>query len=325
MVGDAKPSAMEPLLAALKAAGEPTRMRLLALTARSELTVSDLTHILGQSQPRVSRHLKLLCESGLLERLREGSWVLYRIARTGLNAPLARTLADLVPAGDDVVEGDLMRLAAIKRQRAEAANAYFRKNAVRWNEIRSLYVPEVDVERVLEDLVAKRPAHDMLDVGTGTGRMLELFGPRVANATGIDLSREMLALARANIERLGLDNCQVRLADMYSLPLAEASIDLVTYHQVLHFAEEPAAAISDGARVLRPGGQLIVVDFAPHDIESLREEHAHRRLGFADPEVAEWCAAAGLKPERPIHLEGNPLTVTIWTAVKPSATRGRRP
>jgi ArsR family transcriptional regulator len=316
---------MEPLLAALRAAGEPTRMRLLALTARAELTVSDLTQILGQSQPRVSRHLKLLCDSGLLERFREGTWVLYRLARGGTNAALARMLADLVPGTDTVFGGDLTRLAAIKQARAEVAARYFRDNAARWNEIRSLYVPEAEVERVLQEKIAGRRIDDYVDVGTGTGRMLEIFGPKVGTATGIDLSREMLALARVNLDRHGLSNCQVRLADMYSLPFSEATVDLVTYHQVLHFAEEPRAALAEGARVLRPGGLMMVVDFAPHGIEALREQHAHRRLGFADGEVAAWCAAAGLKTESPVHLAGEPLTVTIWAAGRPAAGgRGKR-
>ncbi|MSO65556.1 MAG: metalloregulator ArsR/SmtB family transcription factor [Alphaproteobacteria bacterium] len=311
-------AASETLLAALRAAGEATRLRLLTLTARADLTVTDLTQILGQSQPRVSRHLKLLCDSGLLERFREGTWIFYRLTRNGPNAALARTLADLIPTDDSLSGGDLVRLSAIKRARAEVAANYFRENAARWDQIRSLYVPETEVEGVLRRLLAAETG-DLLDVGTGTGRMLELFGPMVRSAIGIDLSREMLAVARANLDWLGLRNCQVRHADMYSLPLAEASVDVVTYHQVLHFADDPAAAIAEGARVLRPDGLLVVVDFAPHDLERLREQHAHRRLGFADQEVSGWCEAVGLRKVEIAHLAGKPLTVTIWLARAPAA------
>ena len=188
-----------------------------------------------------------------------------------------------------------------------------------WHQIRSLYVDEREVEAALADIVAAFAPRDLLDIGTGTGRMLELLGPRVANALGIDQSREMLAVARVNLERAGLSNCIVRLGDMYQLPLPDASFDAVVIHQVLHYADRPAAAIAEAARVLRPGGGLIIVDFAPHALEFLRDEHAHRRLGFADDDVAEWCRAAGLDPGQPQLLPGDPLTVVIWTARRPPA------
>jgi DNA-binding transcriptional ArsR family regulator len=213
---------MDFLLTALKAAAEPTRLRLLALCAHGELTVSELTQILGQSQPRVSRHLKLLCDAGLLDRFREGTWAFYRRAERGPCAELARTLIDAIPADDPTLALDLERLDAIKRSRAEAAAAYFRENAARWHEMRSLHVPERDVEAALTQLLPAEGIRDLLDLGTGTGRMLELFGPRVERALGVDLSREMLAVARANLERAGLRNCQVRQADMYQLPLPSA-------------------------------------------------------------------------------------------------------
>ncbi len=308
---------LDAVLGALRAAGESTRLRLLALTANSELTVTELTQILGQSQPRVSRHLKLMCEAGLLERFREGTWVFYRLAQSGAAADAARALVELLPQGDDVLRGDSARLESIKRARAEAATAYFRANAARWDEIRTLHVPDSNVETVLLDLLGERKIRDFLDVGTGTGRILEIVGPRVARGTGIDLSREMLGIARANLEQAGLKNCSVRHADMYSLPFAESSMDAIAYHQVLHFADDPAAAIAEGARVLRPGGLLVVVDFAPHEVESLRQEHAHRRLGFADPEVAGWYSAAGLRAGDIVRLPGSPLTVTVWPGVRP--------
>ena len=313
-------ASMGELLAALRAVAETTRLRLLVLCARGELTVSELAQILGQSQPRVSRHLKLLCEAGLLDRFREGSWVFYRLSSGSAASALSRHLVAAFGKADETIALDLQRLAAIKRQRAEVAAAYFSENAAQWHRIRSLYIDETEVEAALSEVIAAAGPQDLLDIGTGTGRMLEILGPRVIHALGIDQSREMLAVARVNLERTGLANSTVRLGDMYQLPLADASFDAVVIHQVLHYADRPAAAIAEAARVLRPNGVLVVVDFAPHALEYLRDEHAHRRLGFADPDVDEWCRAAGLDPNPARRLPGDPLTVVIWTAHRPAVS-----
>jgi ArsR family transcriptional regulator len=307
-------ASMGELLAALRAVAETTRLRLLVLCAGGELTVSELAQILGQSQPRVSRHLKLLCEAGLLDRFREGSWVFYRLSSGSAASALSRHLVAACGKADETIALDLQRLAAIKRQRAESAAAYFRENAAQWHKIRSLYVDEREVEAALSEIIEATGPQGLLDIGTGTGRMIEVLGARVDHALGVDQSREMLAVARVNLERAGLRNSIVRLGDMYQLPLADASFDAVVIHQVLHYADRPAAAIAEAARVLRPTGILVVVDFAPHALEFLREEHAHRRLGFADADVDEWCRAADLDPEPARRLPGDPLTVVIWTA-----------
>lgn len=312
---------MDSLLSGLRAAGEPTRLRLLALCAHAELAVSELTQILGQSQPRVSRHLKLLCDAGVLDRFREGTWAFYRLSEYGEGAHLARTVVDLIPADDPVLARDLERLDAIKEARAAAAAEYFRANAARWNEIRSLYVPEADVEKALLVLLSGDVIHDFLDIGTGTGRILEIVAPHVERAVGVDLSHDMLAIARANLERAEFKHCQVRHGDMYALALPNASVDAVTIHQVLHFADDPAAVIAEAARVLRPDGRLVIVDFAPHELEFLRTEHAHRRLGFRDEEVAGWCCAASLEVAKPRSLKGEPLTVNLWSARRVVAGR----
>ncbi|MCW5751809.1 MAG: metalloregulator ArsR/SmtB family transcription factor [Alphaproteobacteria bacterium] len=305
---------MESLMSGLRAAAEPTRLRLLALCAHGELTVTELTQILGQSQPRVSRHLKLLCESGLLVRFREGTSAFYRLAEQGANGDLARTLVDLIPADDPTLSRDLERLEAVKLNRAEAAAAYFRANAARWNQIRSLYVAESAVEAAVLELLGEDALDDLLDIGTGTGRLLEILAPRIRRGVGIDLSREMLAFARSALEKVEARHCQVRHADMYSLPFASGSFDAVTIHQVLHFAEEPEVAVAEAARVLRPGGRLVLVDFLPHELEFLRAEHQHRRLGFAAEEVGRWFAQARLAEERHLALKGDPLTVGLWLA-----------
>ena len=316
---------MNTLLNALRAAAEPTRLRLLALCGESELTVTELTWILGQSQPRVSRHLKVLCEAGLLDRFREGTWAFYRLADAEEPGGLARTLVELIPRHDAGLARDRQRLEAVRKSRADAAAAYFRANATRWDEIRSLYVPESDVETALLSVFADRRIDEFLDVGTGTGRILELFADRFHRGVGIDLSHDMLAVARANLERAGHGHCQVRHGDMYHLPLSGGSVDAVTFHQVLHFASDPAAAIAEAARLLRPGAgaALAIVDFAPHELEFLREEHTHRRLGFSDVEVAEWLEAARLVPGDRVRLEGDPLTVVIWAAAKEDAGERR--
>jgi ubiquinone/menaquinone biosynthesis C-methylase UbiE len=307
-------ASMGELLAALRAVAETTRLRLLVLCAGCELTVSELAQILGQSQPRVSRHLKLLCEAGLLDRFREGSWVFYRLSSGSAASALSQHLVAACGKADETIALDLQRLTAIKRQRAEAAAAYFRENAAQWHRIRSLYVDEREVEAALSETIAGAEPQDLLDIGTGTGRMLEVLGPRVGHALGIDQSREMLSVARVNLERAGLSNSIVRLGDMYQLPLADASFDAIVIHQVLHYADRPAAAIAESARVLRPNGILVVVDFAPHALEFLRDEHAHRRLGFADADVDAWFRAADLDPEPARRLPGDPLTVVLWTA-----------
>ena len=305
---------MEAALSGLRAAAEATRLRLLLLCARGELTVSELTDILGQSQPRVSRHLKLLCEAGLLDRFREGTWVFYRLAERGRAAELAQRICASVPADDPTVMLDNARLETVKRQRAEAANSYFRANAEQWDKIRSLHIDDREVEAAVLDVLSDRQLRDFLDLGTGTGRMLEIFGPHVEHAVGIDISREMLAVARVNLERANLRNCTIRHGDIYQLPLAGASFDGAIFHQVLHYADRPSLAIAEAARMLRPQGKLVIVDFAPHALEFLRKEHAHRHLGFADAEVLQWCRDAGLVPEPVRHLLGQPLTVTIWAA-----------
>lgn len=305
---------MEVLLAGLRAAGEPTRLRLLALCAHGELSVTELTQILGQSQPRVSRHLKLLVEAGLLARFREGSLVFYRIAESGESAHLARTLVDLLPDDDAELNRDLGRLEKIRQKRAEIAESYFQENAGQWSKIRALHVPEADVEARLLQLVGPDPVPVFLDIGTGTGRMLELFAPQIERGIGIDLSSEMLGIARAQLERDEFRHLQVRKGDMYNMPVDDQSIDLATLHLVLHYSLEPGAVITEAARTLAPGGRLFIVDFAAHQEERLRVEHKHQRLGFSDREIQQAMLQAGLVPGPVDSLAGDPLTVKFWQA-----------
>ncbi len=309
-------SELDQIMEAMRAAAEPTRLRILVLCAAGDVTVTELVRVMGQSQPRISRHLKVLSSAGLLTRTPEGSWVFYRLVSSGPLAATARQLVDLAPEGDEVLNRDRERLARIKLERAEEAALYFNQNARYWDELRTMHVDDAQVEAAVLDLMPRAGIQNLLDVGTGTGRMLEVLGDRINHGQGIDISREMLAVARTHLEQAGLKHCQVRHANLAQLPFPYDSFDAVTVHQVLHFLDDPAQAIQMIAQVMMPDGHLLIVDFAPHELEELRREHKHRRLGFRDDEVEAWCEAAGLKPIRTRRLPGNPLTVTIWLAQK---------
>lgn len=307
---------MEALLAGLRAAGEPTRLRLLALCAHAELSVTELTKILGQSQPRVSRHLKLLVEAGLLQRFREGSQVFYRLTDEYKSGVLAKTLVDLLPAEDAILNRDLSRLETTRQKRAEIAENYFRENASEWNKIRALHVPEADVEQNLLQLVGSSRIGTYLDIGTGTGRMLQLFAELFDRGIGIDASSEMLAIARTQLESDQYRHVQIRKGDMYNMPLDDACIDMATLHLVLHYSEEPTAVVNEAARTLVEQGRLLIIDFAPHQEEHLRLEHQHRRMGFADQEIEQILSKAGLTLDKSCSLAGDPLTVKIWQGTR---------
>jgi ubiquinone/menaquinone biosynthesis C-methylase UbiE len=312
----------DELSSVLKAAGEETRLRLLALLGEAEVTVTELTEILRQSQPRISRHLRLLAESGLVVRFREGSWAFFRLPDHGDKAELARALTAQLDPDDPVVMRDRERLAEVRAARATAAQAYFRAHAAEWDRIRRLHAADAAVEAEIQAAVADKPFRSLLDLGTGTGRMLELLGPGLERGLGIDLSLDMLALARARLDRAGLRHCSVRQGDIYDLPLPRDSFDLVIVHQVLHYLDDGARAIREAARVLRPQGRLLVIDFAPHELEFLREEHAHRRLGFAQETVAQWLEQAGLdvvshRSVPPDAGSDGEIAVSLWLARDP--------
>jgi len=309
----------------LRAAGEPTRLRILALLAREELAVLELCGVLDQSQPRVSRHLKLLAEAGLVERFPDGAWVFYRLTGAGQAGGLVREVLDRVDPADPVLTRDAERLSAVFAERASVASDYFARNAARWDEIRSLYIAEHDVEAAILRAAGPGPYKRLVDLGSGTGRMLTLLGPRAEAALGLDLSQQMLNIARNHVWQAGLKVCELRHGDIFGTRLPDGDADLVVVHQVLHYLTDPAAAVKEAARITAPGGKLIIVDFAPHKLEFLREQHAHRRLGFSDAEIRRWLgegAFADLRVETlPPAREGG-LTVKIWTAER-TAVRQR--
>nr|WP_231710229.1 metalloregulator ArsR/SmtB family transcription factor [Roseibium limicola] len=309
---------METGLAALRAVGEETRLRLVALLAKSELTVKDATAILGQSQPRISRHLKLLAEAQLIKRYPEGSWVYYRLSE-GAEGAFARDLVARLSEHDEVLIADQARFEALRKAKAEEAATYFASKAQTWDQERSLHAADHEVEEAMLRALGDADFRSFLDLGTGTGRLLELLSSRYETALGIDASHDMLAVARANLARNGLSKAQVRHGDIYALSVPPRSFDVVAVHQVLHFLDEPARALAEAARALRPGGRLLIIDFAPHGLEFLRDEHAHRRLGFAHEQMQRWLEGLDLELEQvtdlaPTAQETQKLTVTLWLA-----------
>jgi ubiquinone/menaquinone biosynthesis C-methylase UbiE len=322
MIIQTTPIAFDDMNATLKAAGEETRLRILALLAGAELTVSELTEILRQSQPRISRHLKLLSEARLVERFREGSWAFFRSTERGAEAELVRRLVQQLDPTDPIIARDHERLADVRATRVAAAQDYFRDHAAEWDRIRRLHAADEAVEAEIRALLGDRPFRSLLDLGTGTGRILELFGPQIERGLGIDLSHDMLAFARSRLDHAGIRNCSVRQGDIFDLAVPRDSFDVVIIHQVLHFLDDGGRAIREAARVLRPNGRLLIIDFAPHALEFLRDEHAHRKLGFAPETVAHWLEQAGLQGVVHRSLGPEPgsegqIAVSLWLAHDP--------
>lgn len=314
--------AFDDLNTTLKAAGEETRLRILCLLAEAELTVSELMEILRQSQPRTSRHLKLLAEAQLVERFREGSWAFFRRAEHGPAAGVVERLVGALDPADPIVARDRARLAGVRAARVKAAQDYFRRHAAEWDRIRRLHAPDDAVEAMIRAMLLDRPFRSLLDLGTGTGRILELFSPEIERGLGIDLNHEMLAFARSRLDHAGIRNCSVRQGDIFDLSVPRDSFDVVILHQVLHFLDDSGRAVREAARVLRPQGRLLVVDFAPHELEFLREEHAHRRLGFSAETVAQWMEQAGLggvvhRSLAPESGSNGKIAVSLWLAHDP--------
>ena len=306
----------------LRAAAEPTRLRILALLAREELAVLELCRILRQSQPRVSRHLKLLAEAGLVERFPDGAWVFYRLTRASPARALTDQVLALIDPDDATLSLDAERLTGVAEERAGQAAAYFASNAEHWDEIRSLYTAEEAVEIAILAMAGEGPFERVVDLGSGTGRMLTLLGDRARASIGLDLSRQMLNIARSHVAAARLRNCELRHGNILQTGLAGGEADLVIVHQVLHYLADPAAAVTEAARLVAPGGRALIVDFAPHDLEFLRAEHRHRRLGFSDAEMERWFTAAGLTD---LEIQALPpavagaLTVKIWSATRDAA------
>ena len=311
---------MNQALGIFRALADSTRLRILALLRAMELSVGELAQVLGQSQPRVSRHVKILCDAGLAERRKEGSWVFVALGAADKVQPVFAAL-DAWRDPDHWAVADEARLAAVRADRASAANEWFEAHAGDWDAIRSLHVAESEVEAEMSRVLGEGSLGGLIDIGTGTGRMLELFAPRAETALGIDRSSEMLRLARAKL--VDVPNAELRQADLYALPLPDGGADTAIFHHVLHFAQQPGAAIAEAARVLGSGGRLLIADFAPHEREDLRTTDAHARLGFSDEQILGWFEAYGLSPVLVETLEGGELTVKLWLGRKTGQTQER--
>ncbi len=307
----------DELVGALRAVAEPTRLRLVALLAREELTVTEVCRVIGQSQPRISRHLRLLVDAGVLERAPEGAFVYYRLAESSPEAELAYRVASLTPPGDVTISADLAALSRARQARIEAATAYRSAHADELEGLQGFYIGEAAVERALLDmLVGEGPIGRLLDIGTGTGRILELLAPHSEHSVGLDVDHEMLQVARASLGEAQLSRAAVRHGDLHRPPFEAGSFDVAVMHHVLHLLDAPGAAIADAARLLRPGGRLLVADFATHDLEHLRSLHGHRCLGIDDKEMLSWAVQAGLEVESertlPPSSPDEQLTVRLW-------------
>jgi ArsR family transcriptional regulator len=314
--GSSRLGGLDAAVSTLRALAEPTRLRLALLLSRGELTVTEISQLVGQSQPSTSRHLRLLLDASILERSPEGTRVFYRLRESGEGAELVRRLAERIRAEDPLIAADTAALERLREARAAAAASYLREHAGEADTLRPLTVAEADVERALLELIgAREPIERLLDIGTGTGRILELLAPVSERSVGLDVSRDMVALARAKLGEARLSHASVRQGDLHRPPFEAASFDVAVMHHVLHLLDDPAAAIADAARLLRPGGRLLVADFAPHQLEFLREQHGHRHLGVDDHELASWAAQAGLAVEAERTLEpgaGEQLAVRVW-------------
>lgn len=312
---------IDPLLRAL---ADPTRLRIMRLLASMELAVGELAQVLGQSQPRVSRHIRILCDAGLAERRKEGSWVFLRSAiGEGRAPPLGAAAAQLLAVAeeDDAMFAarcaeDRRHLAAIRAARQSSAEAYFARHAADWDTLRSLHAADGPVEAALQQALGAAGLGRLLDVGTGTGRIAELLAPAASSVTALDKSPEMLRLARTRLQHLPAGALDLVQGDFTALPFAEARFDTVLFHQVLHYAQDPGAVLAEAARVTTPGGRIAIVDFAAHDREELRSAHAHARLGFSDEQMLGLLSEAGFGDQSARALPGKELTVKIWTGTR---------
>ena len=318
---------MDLLLEQLKAMGEPTRLRIVAALESCELTVSEICTVLGQTQPLVSRHLKLLTDAGLLHRHAEGTSAYYGLRSYPEGRGLLAATAAMIDRDSPILQRYQVRLEAVRSERADRAADYFAEVADSWDELRKIHAPTIEVEAAMLESVERPLVDSVLDIGTGTGRILELFAERTERGLGVDLSRQMLGVARARLDDDRFSHCSVRQADIFDLDVADGSQDVVILHHVLHFLTDPASALEIAARTVAPGGTLLVVDFASHQLERLRSDHAHSHLGFNDAEVSAWCKSFGLKPATaqhflpPLSSGEDALTVTLWAATKPETAK----
>ncbi|MFN3452004.1 MAG: ArsR/SmtB family transcription factor [Sphingorhabdus sp.] len=307
------------LLNIMRALADPTRLRIVSLVLRLELSVGELVQILDQSQPRVSRHIRILDEAALLERRKEGSWVFLRPGAVLEDVRLTSLLKEADVTQAKAFQKDLARLDEVRNARTNMAATYFAAHAEEWDFLRSLHVADSEVEAKIAQILHSAPLGSVLDVGTGTGRIVELFAASASRFVALDNSPEMLRLARAKIANFSADiasKVEIKLGDFNMLPVGDGEFDTVIFHQVLHYAQDPEAVIAEAIRTVAADGRLVIVDFAAHDHEELRTVHAHARLGFTDDFMRNAFAAHGLQMVHQVALEAGELIVKVWMGQK---------
>ncbi|WP_230292485.1 metalloregulator ArsR/SmtB family transcription factor [Croceicoccus sp. Ery5] len=318
------------LIELLRAIDDPSRLRLLRLLSRMELAVGELAEVLDQSQPRISRHIRILTEAGLVEKRKEGSWVFLKTRLAGSASPMLAAADRMLAAAEGEDAGfaalcaeDMRRLSAIRTAREASAEFYFARHADEWDRLRSLHSDDSVVEAKLAELLELdagdgegAPLGRLLDIGTGTGRIAELFAPFASHVSAIDKSNDMLRVARARLQDLPPERLTLLQGDFTELPFGDADFDTVLFHQVLHYAQLPELALAEAARVTRSGGRVAIVDFEAHAYEELRERDAHARLGFTDAQMDKLLADAGFALGDTASLRGEELTVRIWTGTR---------
>lgn len=302
-------TSFDAYLDALRAIAEPTRLRLVRLCAQGELTVSELTRILGQSQPRVSRHLKLLQDAGLLTRFREQHWVFYRIPEATGTSQWVQDVLAAIPA-DDQITLDQQRLDEVRTARAKLSETYVETEVPDWLQLHAFHGDEQRFADAVTRVLSDAPVGHLLDIATGTGRMLRMVGALADSGVGIDLSKKMVMVARSALADAGLSHLTVRQEDMYQMRFPTNHFDTVTIDQVLYLASNPDALIAEAARVLKPSGRLLLVAFtAAHHAQS-----SAPKVSIRLDDITQWLTDAGLRIETHTTLPGSVLDISLLVA-----------
>ena len=296
---------------ALRAISEPTRFRLTRLCAQGELTVSELMRIVGQSQPRVSRHLKLLQDAGVLESFREQHWVFYRVAQNSPSQQLVSDLLQHLPADDDLMDFDQTRLNELRDARAKLSEEFVETEVPDWLRLHEYHGDELRFGDAVRDALAGREVGHLLDIATGTGRMLKIAGPLAESGVGIDLSKKMVMVARNALAEADLPHLTVRQEDMYQMRFPARHFDTVTIDQVLYFASNPDALIREATRVLKPSGRLLLVAFT--EAANAKTPPA---VSIAISDIRSWLEDAGLKIVTTNVLPGDVLDISLLVSEK---------
>jgi DNA-binding transcriptional ArsR family regulator len=296
---------------ALKAISEPTRFRLVRLCAQGELTVSELMRIVGQSQPRVSRHLKLLQDAGILERFREQHWVFYRVAQEEHYQLLVSGLIKQIEKNETIIQLDQSRLIELQAARATLSETFIETELPDWLRLHEYHGDTARFESAVQDALAEKTVGHLLDVATGTGRMLKIVGPLASSGVGIDLSKKMVTVARSVLAESGLAHLTVRQEDMYQMRFAARHFDTITIDQVLYFATNPDALIKETARVLKYGGRLLVVAFT-----ASKTAKTPPSVGIELSDIQQWIESAGLKITNTNILPGDSLDISLLVSEK---------